>query len=44
MENKNYYIASKGMVYKRKSDNKIVGKYINLFLHYPQPSRFFLLN
>lgn len=30
MENKNYYIASKGMVYKRKSDNKIVGKYINL--------------
>lgn len=30
MENKSYYIASKGMVYKRKSDNKIVGKYINL--------------
>ena len=27
---KGYYIASKGMVYKRKSDNKIVGKYINL--------------
>ena len=30
MKNKSYYIASKGMLYKRKSDNKIVGKFINL--------------
>lgn len=30
MENKRYYIASEGMVYRRKSDNTIVGKYIRL--------------
>lgn len=30
MDNKKYYIANKGMVYKRKSDNKIVGKYVRL--------------
>ena len=30
MKNKSYYIASKGMLYKRKSDNKIVGKFLNL--------------